>query len=923
MGMVGITFPWQLITSKFKVLIGVQVILSCLSGVIGAEIGAINRNYFEYPSEIGFRYQVQRSGDLEVWENVGPAVAGRDGLARHRIQKRAGDTHFYRVVQSPVEDKLDFQWKESVIAGSESDSAALKSYNPATGEVTFEPGADMPERSGDGSIIVIPGAEGSHGVMARIESRSVANDGSVTLNTSSVTIADLVETADIHTTRALLPEQVVSAQILVQPQPDSPIPTPQRLSMRQGETSELSDHLSVESEGYGFELEIEDLVLYESEDGENRLTLDGLLVIESPQFELDFERDRLSIEEFGLYIVHTATAQLELTGDLRLADEYRKELLKITFSTIEIGPLIFTPTLTVYVGYEYDVNGNLLVFVDQQTSAKAGVRYTPETDWEPVRELYVETPDFFVDLEATAEARAYAGVAFEFLLYGLVGPYVGAESYASFSADYSKFGTDDPWWSMSAGYGLVLGVDTDLFGFGKDFSVDLAQRQETILESGLYSRETTDIDSGNQEPEFWSMIYGGEFNEQVRAIAGSESGDSLLVGDTTTFVDSPGRKQVGFVVSSDSSGNINWQRSFGHQFSVLTTGDIISPDETGDGFLVIGSATTGKSFVADNFLTSVSSDGTFTDSLLVAVSGGGSNARTVDANGARVVIGGRTQLGNAWSSSNGWNAMIHTRDNAEDGSRDFKSWELRLSGDNELVLAEVVKVHLSPDGSSVILIKAESGAGDDDDLVVVRLNPERQPVWAKRILSPSDGFSGDMAQLNDGSIVVQSSGFVACLSGDGALLWSRHLRAWLNSVSTDGERILLAGGSMQFPVSAVLAGLTPDGEIDFSRKYIWPDRKISSALDVAAAPDGGFIIAAENQDLYRDAWIIKTLDEGSIAFDSQSGFDSDFASLNMSHPDTSVSSVDVELIQHVSTTTAWDLETRDIETTPEYIHQSE
>lgn len=882
------------------------------------EIASINDNYFLYPSEVGKQYQIQVSHDLVSWSNEGPAVSGRDGLTRHRIAKRGSNAVFYRVLESVSQNKIDFQLKQSVVQGSDEDHLEISDYDRETGDLVFSAGASLPERAGDNSVIIIPGDQSFDGVMARVDSRIQGDDGTVTLKTSSVTMSDLVETADIHMKQALLPEQVVSAQLLVQPKGGA-VSAPRRLSLKQNDSGEIGENISMESEGYGFGLVIDDLVLYESEDGSSSLKLDGLVTIESPQFELDWVAERLSVEEFGLYIVHNSAAQLELSGDLNLADDYRKELVKIYFSHIEIGPLIFTPTLTVYVGYEYDINGDLLVFVDQQTYAKVGVRYTPEENWQPVRELYVETPDFFLDLEATVDARAYAGAAFEFLLYGLVGPYIGAEAYSSFSADYAKFGTDEPWWSMSAGYGLVLGVDADLFGFGDDFSIELAQRQERVLESGSYSREATDIINEEVVPEFWSMTFGGDFNEQVRAINSFSNGDILLVGDTTSFVSSPGTKQVGFMMGTDSSGDIQWQKSFGHQFSVLTTSDI-QPSTSHDlSHWLVGSATTGKSLSSDTFITHVTNEGDFSDTQLLEVAGDGSNGISISDNANHLYVGGRAQLNNPKSSSTGWNAIMHQWDKSED----LNSWAIEIIGESTRSLSEILSIQSISGSGILLLVKAEMPDGSSSNTAVIKLASDHTIEWARMIESQSGGSSGDMVVLNDGSIVVQSSGLVVKLSGSGEMIWAKHLRAWLNAISTDGENIYLAGGTMRFPVSAVVAGLSTDGELDFSRQYIRPENKVSSALDLVPTADGGYAIAAEFQDLYRDGWLIKTLDEGSISFDELQGYDSDFASLNISSPETTVEEIDVEFTPIESELISWDLVSEDLDISLNYIHESE
>ncbi|MFO7660792.1 MAG: chitobiase/beta-hexosaminidase C-terminal domain-containing protein, partial [Candidatus Cloacimonadaceae bacterium] len=135
---------------------------------------------------------------------------------------------------------------------------------------------------------------------------------------------------------------------------------------------------------------------------------------------------------------------------------YRHQMSPYTF-WIGPVPIVIVPVISVdlYVtaGGEVYIGANLT----QSQTIDAGIHYNKSSSpkWSTSSDRQVQNPVFTPLLSGTGNLEVGAGPKLSCLLYGLVGPFVGAFGYLNMEVAPLEV----PWWTLSLGGKISLGID--------------------------------------------------------------------------------------------------------------------------------------------------------------------------------------------------------------------------------------------------------------------------------------------------------------------------------------------------------------------------------------------------------------------------------------------------------------------------------
>ena len=164
---------------------------------------------------------------------------------------------------------------------------------------------------------------------------------------------------------------------------------------------------------------------------------------------------------------------------------------EITFGAITVGPLVFIPILTVYVGIDGSLSAGITASVTQNTWLEVGVQYS-SGDWSPIHNFTSGFGYRLPELSTlSAQAQIYAKPQFDLLLYGITGPYANIKGYF----DLEMYPLNDPWLTLWAGLQAGVGVTAKVFG-------------KTLVNYGLtlpdYREKIVEL-AGNRPPSITSL----------------------------------------------------------------------------------------------------------------------------------------------------------------------------------------------------------------------------------------------------------------------------------------------------------------------------------------------------------------------------------------------------------------------------------
>ncbi|MEO0192088.1 MAG: hypothetical protein ABIM46_04835, partial [candidate division WOR-3 bacterium] len=264
----------------------------------------------------------------------------------------------------------------------------------------------------------------------------------------------------------------------------------------------------------------------------------------------------------------------------------------------------------------------------------------------------------------------------------------------------------------------------------------------------------------------WARTFGGTGYDDASSITQTSDGGYAVAGHTDGF--GAGNFDI-LVIKLNPNGSLAWARTFGG------TGydDAPSIIQTSDGGYAVAGYTV--SFGAGNF-----------DILVIKLNPNGSLAwaRTfggIDGDWAESIIrtsdGGYAVAGATWSFGAGNDDFLVLKLN----SNGSLAWARTYGGTGYEAVSSIIQI---TDGGYAVAGDISSFGPGDVDLLVLKLNPDGSPAWARTYVMGTDyDWVYSITQTSDGGYAVagetESFGaggddfFVLKLNSNGSLAWAR------------------------------------------------------------------------------------------------------------------------------------------------------
>ncbi len=180
-------------------------------------------------------------------------------------------------------------------------------------------------------------------------------------------------------------------------------------------------------------------------------------------------------------------ARLNIVGSLAHTFRHEVPIARYNFTplTFFLGPVpvVLTPQLTVYLGTDGNLSARFTFEARQEMRLVVGFQYNSDTGFRDLSERTLRLTHTGPSFEGSLEVRAFVGVRFEVLLYGLVGPFGALEAGPELTANLAGMGPSRLLWDLNACLWLKIGLRSiDLLGIHYDR--DLARACLDIAQHG-------------------------------------------------------------------------------------------------------------------------------------------------------------------------------------------------------------------------------------------------------------------------------------------------------------------------------------------------------------------------------------------------------------------------------------------------------
>ena len=224
----------------------------------------------------------------------------------------------------------------------------------------------------------------------------------------------------------------------------------------------------------------------------------------------------------------------------------------------------------------------------------------------------------------------------------------------------------------------------------------------------------------------WEKKFGGDKADKALRVQQTADGGYIIVGITASF--GAGHWDV-YLLKTDSSGNLKWQRTFGTEKEDWGQSVLQTPD-------------------------------------------GG------------YILAGQTQVGEGKIMQNGLPKTIFNVYVVRTDSAGKLIWEKIFGGRKNNVKARSIKI--TPDGNYIIAGTTDTGGNGNNDFYLLKIDPEGNTLWEKRITKPvTRDQCWDVDVTTDGGYILAGETmkggmgghdldvFVVRTDADGKVLWTK------------------------------------------------------------------------------------------------------------------------------------------------------
>ncbi|AMV73593.1 hypothetical protein JCM30471_20100 [Desulfuromonas carbonis] len=213
------------------------------------------------------------------------------------------------------------------------------------------------------------------------------------------------------------------------------------------------------------------------------------------------------LQELTAKATASEEADVRLIGDYQLEAQKEKEIGQVKFSPklvmVGIVPVYIRPVLKFVIGAKAGINSSVTTGVHQFLSYTAGIE-RKNGAWSVINDLtksFTYTPP---TMEANLEAKGYITPRLIFFIYGVGGPFLGAEGYLKLTADINA----DPWCNLSAGVGGTAGVTGEILGA----SLGEVEKALFAVETPLFQCKRPYMQVLDTADRSFSGVIGGPFD---------------------------------------------------------------------------------------------------------------------------------------------------------------------------------------------------------------------------------------------------------------------------------------------------------------------------------------------------------------------------------------------------------------------------
>lgn len=145
---------------------------------------------------------------------------------------------------------------------------------------------------------------------------------------------------------------------------------------------------------------------------------------------------------------------------------------------VGIVPVVITPRLHFKIKLDGSIGVDISYEATQQFKAKMGVKY--DDGWSNISEINNSFNSSLGSASFNAAVTARAPLRFEFLLYGLVGPFIEVAAKLRLDAVIPR----NPIWQLHGGVEANVGIHIHVLGYKKDYSANIFNLEAPIAQSG-------------------------------------------------------------------------------------------------------------------------------------------------------------------------------------------------------------------------------------------------------------------------------------------------------------------------------------------------------------------------------------------------------------------------------------------------------
>ena len=202
------------------------------------------------------------------------------------------------------------------------------------------------------------------------------------------------------------------------------------------------------------------------------------------------------------------------------------------------------------------------------------------------------------------------------------------------------------------------------------------------------------------------------------------------------------------------------------------------------------------------------------------------------------------------------------------------------------------------DGNNVICGYTESEAVGEDDIYIMKIDPDGSEIWSRTIGGTDTDMGHDILEVSDGGLVLAGSTglhtplgtrymYVIKTDSEGIIQWSQRFTpspgvaySSANSIArTEDGGYIVAGDADDLNLpdlrGIILAKLQENGTVEWNRRF-GRGSYYDSGWDVAIPNDGGFLLVGASKNastITSDSYILRTDDLGNRIWNTIIGGD--------------------------------------------------